>query len=339
MQQLPIARFSLVFFLLLLLSNGQVSASSRRQSVGTPFRGHQERQLLDVAAFTRFSALLQALESAQNRSDSLAMIEQLYLRTGSKAFQSFLKQRRITAAALQMSLARYPQYYRRLAAQTLPIDRWNDSLVAMERVLSQHLKAYKSTRIHLVVGMFEVGGAIVKRNVFVCAEMLSDWGSDSSRELPPSLWRMTQKADFLTYAAHETMHTLQRGVPLQEVGALLRHGKFSLLHASMVEGSADYLTQHLLGRNLNGNIVQHLGTEEADWFAAFIQQHQTEPFNYDGWIYQFAPSGGRPPDLGYYFGYRICAAFLARHPQPQQAIQLLLRGGQYRRVYRQSGLG
>lgn len=54
------------------------------------------------------------------------------------------------------------------------------------------------------------------------------------------------------------------------------------------------------------------------------------------WFWRIPENGERPPDLGYFLGYRIAKAFYDRSPSKEKAIAHLIHPSDYEQILDQS---
>jgi hypothetical protein len=284
-----------------------------------------------------FRQAYQQLAHANSREDSLLILETQYFRKGTAAFKAFARKKKITPLSLCESLARYPSFYASLHALPPPTEEMTAMQAAIDPVFSQYFKSFKTPAVYLVMGDLSVGGTVYGNTVFICWEMVASNTALNKSELPPYLKTITEKADMASYLAHETVHTLQKGFPLGDLFPMIRHGKNSLLHACILEGSADFIAHTLLGLNLNAHLQAYGLANECLLWQRFQQDFQTNPFAYNEWLYTYAPRDGRPADLGYFLGFKVCEAYVEQTTDQAKALAMLLRKGKYKKVYARSG--
>jgi uncharacterized protein YjaZ len=144
--------------------------------------------------------------------------------------------------------------------------------------------------------------------------------------------------DIVSMIAHEAVHTQERGIPVWEIFKLLKHKRLTLLNMCIMEGNADFVTQELLGLNINA-WVHRYGKEHACALNREFQQAIDEtPFDSSRWLHNGnATTADRPADLGYYVGSEIAKGYYENTPNKQKALKTLLKRGKYKKVYKKSG--
>lgn len=299
---------------------------------------HQAQAIVDVENLNRASEMFRQLEKAANRGDSISLIQRLYLDKGDKEFQKFVRSKRLTALGLYQSIRSYPKFYTSLINQEIDLDNLEEKITEIGRIFSEKFRSYREPKIFLLLGNLGTGGTASGNSIFVCWEMLSNSQVDKS-ELPEYLRRITEKGDLITYVAHEMVHTLQKGFPIYELFGMIKHRRNSLLHACIVEGSADYITHYLFGINLNKGVRDIAYQQKDILWKKFNESIKNRPFDHGDWLYRFVPKDGSPPDLGYFMGFLICESYVARSSDKNKALNDLIKKNRYKKVFRGSGFG
>jgi len=120
--------------------------------------------------------------------------------------------------------------------------------------------------------------------------------------------------------AHELVHT-QQDYPL--LGSMTRGPvRGTVLLHSIKEGSANFIAELLTGvPHRNAYAEKH----EAELWADF--QRDANSKDYSRWLYNgwnTAALGDRPPDLGYWMGYRITKAYYENDADKKRALSDIL---------------
>lgn len=122
--------------------------------------------------------------------------------------------------------------------------------------------------------------------------------------------------------AHELVHT-QQDYPF--LGAMTGGPSFlrgTLLRHSIMEGSANFIASLLMNHpDTNAWAEQH----EAELWSAF--QRDAHSHDYSRWLYNGwnrKALGERPPDIGYWMGYRITQSYYEHAADKKKAIDDIL---------------
>ncbi len=125
--------------------------------------------------------------------------------------------------------------------------------------------------------------------------------------------------------AHELIH-FQQKLPGRDI---------TLLEASLMEGSADFIGELISGINLNQVPFVYGERHAGELCREFVKiMHRTE---YQDWLYSTSGKDKRPNDLGYWMGYKIAEAYFNQATDKQQAIQDLLTLGNAQKILNQGG--
>lgn len=110
----------------------------------------------------------------------------------------------------------------------------------------------------------------------------------------------------------------------------------TLLARSINEGAADFISELVLGYNLNARIHEYGNAHEKELWEKFRKQMDGE--NVDEWLYNgFDPTRGYPQDLGYYIGYRICRSYYNQAQDKKQAVKDILEIQDFKAFLEKSG--
>lgn len=279
-------------------------------------------QGLVLADAERFAALLDP-----SGLPSAAQLQAAYLDPGSPGVRIFTPHRIRDASTLAAAIAADPQAYRRAVHLCLPVARQLQAeATRIGARIGALLGATWEAPVYVVFGAGNSGGTADAQGLVLGLEVICREAKD--RQDAEQLLR--------GFVAHELVHVHQERVGTeQSTGDLLRQ--------SLVEGFADYVMTLTTGgtSGAEGERRQHGQSNEAALWREFRATMVTAAGDAGlaGWLY--SPSGvpGRPPDMGYWIGMRICEAFVARSVDRAQALQTLLQLRDPRRILDESGYG
>ena len=99
-------------------------------------------------------------------------------------------------------------------------------------------------------------------------------------------------------------------------------GERTLLHESIKEGSADFIAELISGKNINTHLHDYGNPRERELWTEF--KREMNRTNVNDWLYNGSAAKGRPADLGYYIGYKICEAYYRAAKDKKQAVKEIL---------------
>lgn len=138
--------------------------------------------------------------------------------------------------------------------------------------------------------------------------------------------------------AHELAHAAQRYPWWTQIGAGPSWIRGTVLAQSIKEGAANFVAEVVVGRELPPQSHAWADAHEAELWRDF--QRDMRGTDYSRWIYNGANRkalGDRPPDLGYYMGYRITAAYYRHAPDKRRAIRDIVTIRDFDRFVQESG--
>ena len=264
----------------------------------------------------RFVAALQKIEPGDTACTSL----QSYYADASPGLDVYRRKFKVKITDLCGAIRRSPERYASLAAKLPGLD----SAAGQIGVLFDKFRAVypdaKLPEVYFLVGNGVSGGSATRGSrprVLIGMEL-----NRTVEALPAML-------------AHEFVHTIQdypfwgsaNGGPQFIRGPLLRH--------SINEGAADFIAELITGTP-NRNVYAE--EREAALWREFWEDRHTRDYRrwlYNGW--NAKALGDRPPDLGYWMGYRITKAYYDRSPDKAQALREILSIRNFDRFLETSG--
>jgi hypothetical protein len=233
-----------------------------------------------------------------------------------RAFDGIDAPLEIHSAAEQLArvTARRSRYYAAIRPATLALDTSRD-VTAVVRASFRRLKALYPDAVfpdvYFLIGKLNTGGtADGGRGLLIGTELNARDSTTPLDDLPVGLRPVVGRlADLPRLVAHEVVHAQQPP-----------HAR-TLLAQALAEGSADFVAD-LITPAPPGGFSPHPYTAYGDaheqvlWAAFTAVMHGS---SFQGWLYGGADASGRPADLGYYIGARICDTFYRRAPDKAYA--------------------
>jgi hypothetical protein len=246
-----------------------------------------------------------------------ALFQTEYIDPGSVGLHDFLQSRIQNGRALAATVAARPRYYAAIRENTLAVDRDPAIKQAIRASFHQLKEIYPDAtfpNVYFVIGRMNSAGTVSSHGLLIGVEMNARDDNTPVDELNAWESAVTGRAANLPHiVAHELIH-------IQEPD---EKPKPTLLEAAIREGAADFLGELISGAIINN--AQHTygdAHEQALWEE--FKKAMTDA-DVSNWLFQGDRSQGRPADLGYYIGYRICEAYYRRTPDKQTAVAHILR--------------
>jgi len=273
----------------------------------------------------RFWEAVDSLKNASNRTDSIRIIQTLYLDRMSNEGRKFIDIREYTAAEYVRTLNKYPQYFKALRIKTNQIAAYQNLLDSTFKKLKTAIPDYETPTVCFAIGCFRGGGTTKKGTILMGSEIaLADSTMDYS-EFKGNL-RVTLSAgvDLVELVAHESIHCQQHNAKNR-----------TLLSIALQEGAANFLPAMILHHQVDLSKDQYAVAHECELWQEF--KKEADSVNLDKWFFNTSTIKNRPPDLGYFMGMRICEAFYQKQTDKTKAINMLLDRSKYLEVMEQSG--
>ncbi|GAB5554285.1 MAG: hypothetical protein Sapg2KO_38760 [Saprospiraceae bacterium] len=161
---------------------------------------------------------------------------------------------------------------------------------------------------YFVIGAFNSGGTASENGIIMGVEMQTDINN-------------------LPYiVAHEMIHFNQN----------YPEGNYSLLNQSIMEGAADFIGEIISGKQINQAALEYGEAHEAALCQEFVEIMNGDKYN--GWLYgSNGKKAGRPNDLGYWMGYKICKAYAAKKDDQKQVVHDVLNIQDFSKFLEESG--
>ena len=233
----------------------------------------------------------------------------LYLDRASPGLLDFMQSRSLTGTSLAQMVNAYPRYFAAIKANMLTLTSGGSSPIIttiranFDKIESRYPRAVYPP-VTFLVGRFSTGGTTSDNGMLIGTEFYSIDANTPLDELGKFQSDNVRSLDSLPLiVAHEHAHVLQ-------LNAGQRFGipGSTLLHRSIMEVSADFISEQVAGSHINKSIYVYGYANEAQLWSEFkLVMNGTDVSQ---WLYnQGTATGTRPGDLGYFIGYRIAQAY------------------------------
>ena len=262
------------------------------------------------------------------RADKLLMNE--YIMKGSQGLRTFFEVRmglRVTNIIETVNKRR--KYFESIRPVTQNLHTFKPRMIEAAKKLKELYPAAIFPPTTFSIGTFGAfGTADGGAGQLIGAEFLCDTNNVIKDELGD--WEKTVISDtsrILGILIHELIHIEQQTT-----------SSGTLLGKAINEGAADFITQLVLGYNLNSRIHEYGNANEKELWSNFKKQMDSDDTS--EWLYNGNNAkDGRPGDLGYYMGYKICEAYYNKTADKKQAVKDILTIKDFKKFLEQSGYG
>ncbi|MEQ8549989.1 MAG: DUF2268 domain-containing putative Zn-dependent protease [Cyclobacteriaceae bacterium] len=264
-----------------------------------------------------------AYESFKETSD-YSVFDSMYLDIGSAGLKNFIKGRIVSAKNLSLYVAGYKDYLAELKTSTDQIVQYQPQIEEIFLNLKEIYPAAKIPDVYFVIGAFNSGGTSSNAGLIIGAEMYGKTDSTDMKRFNRWLREVLEPVSEVPHiVAHELIHFQQS------------YRGYNLLTNCLMEGSADFIAEIISGKNINDHVHAFANPREEELWEEF--RKVMFKMKKDGWLYTSAE--GRPNDLGYWMGYKICQAYYDQMEDKTQAINDILNIKNAKKFLAQSGYG
>lgn len=251
-----------------------------------------------------------------------AIIDDLYLKPGSKGIKGFTKGRIENSRNLSKVIKSHFKYYHSLKPSL-------DSIAGMKAEILQGMIKLKELYpeavfppVYFVVGALTSGGTTSKDGLIIGAEFYGRTEHTALEELNDWLLSVIKPVGEIPHiVAHELIHFQQS------------YDGGTLLAACIKEGAADFLAELISGKHINEKTHDFANPREKELWFEFKDKMNGR--DYTGWLY--SSMKGRPNDLGYWMGYKITAAYYNQASDKNAAVRNILTIKNFNAFLDQSG--
>ena len=260
----------------------------------------------DIANFWR------AYDQATPDND-LIVFRNEYFRKGSYGLEQFTRLRINSVCNLVDTIAKRPKYYASIRENTLKVESMKEPIRASFRKLKELYPAAVFPDVYFLIGVMNSGGTTTDKGLLIGAEMYGITKRTPYEELTDWHKAVLKSIEAIpNIVAHELIHYEQK----------YPQNSDTLLSQAITEGGADFVAEMISGGNINDNLHTYGNPRERELWIEFQKEMNGEDTS--RWLYQGDKSKDRPADLGYYVGYKICAAYYQHAADKKQAIKDIL---------------
>ncbi len=262
--------------------------------------------------FSDIDLFWKAYDSAKP-ANRTGVLREEYLEKGSLGLKEFTRVRIVSAENLAKTIEKHPKYYASLREPSRKAASYNKAIRDTFHKLKELYEPAVFPNVYFVIGRMNSGGTLTDKGLLIGVDMHGMTKGTPVEELGG--WhRVTIKPieDIPHIVAHELIHYQQK----------YPRGNSTLLGMAIMEGSADFVGELISGSQINLHLHKYGNARERELWAEFKQQMDGKDLS--NWLFQGDRAKGRPADLGYYIGYKICEAYYQQAAHKKEAIKAIL---------------
>lgn len=234
------------------------------------------------------------------------ILQQEYLDRGSEGLTRFAELRRITGDSIAAAIVKDPQLYVRARECAKLLPPVLESAGSAAERLRELIPSANVPVITIAVGRGRPVAVGEARGAYIGLEALCAW--------------TTPDPDFERRAYHVIMHEL---VHTQQTGLAETTADPTVLHASLVEGAAEFVTELLTGSVAYRHLANAMNGREEAFERAFLDDID-KPAVGSRWVFNSGAETDEPSDLGYRIGYRIAKSHYQNADDKGAAIREII---------------
>jgi hypothetical protein len=229
-----------------------------------------------------------------------------YLAEPSRGLREFMAMRRITPERVAAKLREKPELYRDARACAATLGNVRGRLTATADRLATLYPAAIFPPITIALSRGTPVAAANGKGLYVSLEALC----------AAKFFEADDEDRFVHVIAHEYVHAQQ---PLAQVES----DSDTVLHASLVEGAAEFVAERISGSVAATHLHRWAAGREAAVERDFLAEKDGKA-NDSRWVYNQLGTTDWPGDLGYWVGYRIVKSYYDRAPDKAAALKAII---------------
>jgi Predicted Zn-dependent protease (DUF2268) len=289
----------------------------RREKIKLELASENEKNVLTVDV-DHFWEAFDNLKKCKTHSDSVSIIQTIYLDRATNGLIDFTKARDFTAEEFVNQISLFPKFFASVRKNTYEVKK---AAPMIEEVFAKFKEIYpnfKPFKVCFAIGLINTGGTTSNQFVLIGTEVsastkevnLSEFNNNAFSKVLASEGDVAQK--LRNIVAHECVHT-QQITPYDNNSVFCR-----LLYRVMIEGFSDFIGEMIVGGQINSVALVYGDKHEKELWKEFKNELCNE--SQKNWLYNYFTSKERPADLGYYIGYKIAKEYYRNALDKKQAI-------------------
>ena len=270
-----------------------------------------------------------AYDLAKTAPDRAAVFQSLFIDKVDPRVRQFIRPSKMYA---DMTL-HYPRFWESIRPNTERIAEKREEMRRTFRRFAEIYPAFRPPRLHFSISACQTGGTVKDGIVFFGTEILTaDATTDKEecRKFPFNHVLGSTGGDVTVLVTHELVHTQQpQGDNADDA---------TLLEQTITEGAAEFITILLTGKITFRSAWEYGYANEERLWNEFRAQMNDKDLSH--WLYNMATTpAGRPADLGYFLGFRICQAYYRKQTDQRRALAEIIQCRDFPSLLKASGYG
>ena len=254
------------------------------------------------------------LSEGKTTEEKIEIYDTEYLAIGSIGLRGFTEAHIQDAEKLVNAIEAMPKYYASIRVSSNRVLEMTDRIRAYMHAWKDLYAEAVFPDVYFVIGRMMSAGTFSSNGLLIGTEILSRSDDVPEEELRPVYLKLVKPIEYLPYVVtHELINPQQ----------MYDFDGTTLLGHSIMEGAADFLGELASGGLFNQLQHEYGRVHEMALWDDFSREMLKD--NIKNWLYNYYEDlGDRPPDMGYYMGYRICESYYEKMDDKRQAIRDIL---------------
>lgn len=262
---------------------------------------------------TNFWTAYDSINDLKNTDTQIELMKRLYIKKASPGLLAFMDVRNFDEKAMVKAINQYPKFWNSIRPNTLQIMQKKQPIDRNIKKFKEIYPGYREAQIYFCISPIRSGGTTQDSLVLIGTEIATGNQFTDVSEFPDKRLEnffKTQKMDnVVPFTIHEYVHTQQK-----------TEGN-TLLGQSIYEGACDFITELVLGKDLQHAYLIYGKKHEEVLKKSFKKEMLGTDLG--NWLYN-GSNAEQVGDLGYFMGYAICWAYYKNARNKQVAINEII---------------
>lgn len=254
------------------------------------------------------------IKKLNDSTEEVNQFQKIYINKGIVGLQDFIKAKDFTAESWVTSFQLKPKFWESIRGKTENLEKDFQNIEKIYQRFSVLYKGFKPPKVYFTIGNLKSGGVVINGNLIIGSELAASDATVDFSELPKTYQdRMKINSGITFLTIHELVHTQQK---------LDDSKKVNLLGLCLKEGSADFITELLMKKNVETPYMEFGLKNQCALWNEF--EKEMYGYNFQKWLFNTATVEDRPADLGYFIGYIITKSYYKKSENKKLAVSEIL---------------